>query len=173
MVLARGNVAFLRQRRLDNDTQSDADAHKIAAGHNPCARVMPVIIRTTSLHLFDANSYDVREQSRSAIGLEARAVRTFVSFRNGKVIAPEFVDRKRRATIDRSFRQPWFAARSLAVMSAYNPKPPRRPNSSRATLRGRNRRDPQPASVKVWIGGLLRRHHRGGGTWTSRNGCAA
>ena len=37
VVLARGNVAFLRQRRLDNDTQSDADAHKIAAVHNPSA----------------------------------------------------------------------------------------------------------------------------------------
>jgi hypothetical protein len=121
MLSARGNVAFLRQRRLDNDTQSDADAHKIAAGDNPCARVMPVIIRTTSLHPFDANRYDLC-QSRSALGLEAQAVSTFVNSRNGKIIAPEFVDRKRRATIDRSFRQPWFAARSLAVMSAYGPE---------------------------------------------------
>jgi hypothetical protein len=73
VVLARGNVAFLRQRRLDNDTQSDADAHKIAAGHNPSAHVMPVIIRTTSLHPFDAISYDLcqcsgTEQIRAWLG---------------------------------------------------------------------------------------------------------
>jgi hypothetical protein len=38
------------------------------------------------------NFVNVREQSRSSLGLEAQAVRTFVSSRNGKIIAPEFVD---------------------------------------------------------------------------------
>jgi hypothetical protein len=46
MVFARDNVAFLRQRRSDNDTQSDADTQ----GHNPSAHVMLVIIRDACDH---------------------------------------------------------------------------------------------------------------------------